>query len=266
MFSSSLLSELLVMKGFAYRNWIIIRRNVFTIFEIIFWPLFGLIAVGLLGSFLRLSGEEISFILIGAICFSCLHVCQIDVAYVLLFDLWGKSIKHTFLSPIKSYHFIAGSLLVGILRSILVFLLLVLFGAYAFGFDLLSPGIFPLLHFLIGIFMNAALIGILVCVLLLTFGYRAEVAAWSLTGIIMLVCGFYYPASILPEPFFILSRAIPVTYFLEYFRSFYLPPSFPPSLTLGYSLSLLYLLAGFLLLKFTIHRARKTGLLLRLSE
>src|SRR5512136_90622 len=75
--------------------------------------------------------------------------------------------------------------------------------------------------FLLGLFLNAALIGISVCILVLLFGYKAEVAAWSITSLMALICGIYYPISILPSPLPEIAQAIPLTYFLEYFRTFY---------------------------------------------
>jgi ABC-2 type transport system permease protein len=47
------------------------------------------------------------------------------------------------------------------------------------------------------------------------------VAAWTITGIMMFVCGIYYPVSVLPEGMQMIARVIPLTYFLEYMRSFY---------------------------------------------
>jgi hypothetical protein len=52
-------------------------------------------------------------------------------------------------------------------------------------------------------------------------GNRAEVAAWSLVSLMLLVCGIYYPVSILPQWGTAIAALIPLTYFLEYFRHFY---------------------------------------------
>lgn len=253
--------------GFAYRNWIIFIRSVFTLFEIIFWPLFSLVAVGLMGNFVNLKPEHLSFIIIGALSFSVINVCQLDIAFSLLFDLWGKSMKHTFLAPIRSYHFIMGASLIGVMRGILVWLIISVLSFYLFKFNILSAGLFANGHFLLGIFLNSVYIGILVCILLLTFGYRAEVAAWSITGFIILVCGFYYPANILPEKLYLISRFIPLSYFLEYFRSFFgFPVNRNLCLSFGYLLSLFYILLNFILLELSIKRAKRTGLIMRMSE
>ena len=86
------------LEGMAYKNWIISRRNIFTVFELFFWPMISLLSIGLLTRFLAVEGSMVSFLLVGAIALTILQVAQIDVAYVLLFDMWSKSIKNTFIT------------------------------------------------------------------------------------------------------------------------------------------------------------------------
>lgn len=253
--------------AFVFKNWIMTRRNVFSLFEILFWPVVGFFSIGLLTIFLGLDVNKSGFILIGIISMSVIQVCQIDVAEALLYDLWAKSMKHTFIAPIHPFQLVLGSWLIGVIRSFIVFLLLSLFSFYAFGFDFLRPGLLPLGLFLLGLFLTAASVGITVCVLVLLFGYKAEVAAWSLSSLMALVCGIYYPVSILPFPLPEIARAIPLTYFLEYFRSFYgFNGGFQNVSGWGFGLIGLYLIVEAILFKAVLHRARKTGVFLKLSE
>jgi ABC-2 type transport system permease protein len=248
----------------AYKNWIISRRNVFTLFELFFWPIMGLLTIGLLTRFLNVGQEMVSFLLVGAIALTILQTSQMDVAYVLLFDMWSKSIKNTFIAPIKSYHLVFGALLFGMIRGTFVFTILVIVSNRLFGFNFLAGGFIPVLVFLAGVFCMAAVIGITVCISILIFGQKADVAAWSLSGMILLVSGIYYPVEVLPAALQALSRAIPLTYFLEYYRSVYIPG--PHNLVFGALLAALYLGIGLVLLDRSIERARRTGIMLRLSE
>jgi ABC-2 type transport system permease protein len=239
---------------------------VFSLFEILFWPVVGFFSVGLLTNFLQLNADMVGFILIGVISMSVIQVCQIDVAYVLLYDLWSKSLKHTFIAPIHPFQLISGSWLIGVIRSFVVFLLLIFLSTLAFGFNFFNPGLGALFLFLLGLFLMAALIGISVCILVLLFGYKAEVAAWSITSLMALICGIYYPISILPSPLPEIARGIPLTYFLEYFRSFYGFHDGGNLLGWGFGQIGLYLVIEAVLLKIVLHRARKTGILIKLSE
>ncbi len=248
----------------AYKNWIISKRNVFTVFELIFWPLISLLSIGLMTRFLGVGGETVAFLLVGAIGLTILQICQIDVAYVLLFDMWSKSIKNTFVSPIRGYHLVLGALLFGILRGTFAFTILVIISRILFGFDFLAGGALMVLVFLAGVFSVAALIGMIVCISILLFGQKADVAAWSLSGVIMLISGIYYPVNVLPEELQQLARAVPLTYFLEYYRSAY---GFGGhDVITGWVLVVVYMLTGLIVLEKAIEMARKTGILLRLSE
>ena len=248
----------------AYKNWIISRRNIFTVFELFFWPMISLLSIGLLTRFLKVDESMVSFLLVGSIALTVLQVAQMDVAYVLLFDMWSKSIKNTFIAPVHSYHLIFGALLFGIARGSIVFGILIVVSRYLFGFDFQRGGLLTVLIFLAGVFATAAVIGITVCISILTFGQKADVAAWSLSGLILLVSGIYYPVNVLPPVLQMFARAVPLTYFLEYYRSIFIPG--PHHLATGIFLAVFYLLLGLVLFDRAIDRARRTGILLRLSE
>jgi ABC-2 type transport system permease protein len=253
--------------AFVFKNWIMTKRNAFTIFEILFWPVVGFLSVGLLAEFAALQAQMKAFILVGVISMSALQVCQLDVAYVLLYDVWSKAVKHEFIAPVGIRHMLLGSMMVGIVRGGVVYFLLMGVSYFIFDFDFMIPGTVPMLIFLAGLFLSAAIVGMLVCILVLVFGNRAEVAAWSLVSLLFLVCGVYYPVSILPQWVAALAELVPLTYFLEFFRSFYgFQPTFSHILIKGYALAVVLLLIEVFFMKAALHRAKRKGLLLKLSE
>jgi ABC-2 type transport system permease protein len=158
-------------------------------------------------------------------------------------------------------------LIVGIIRGGTVFVLLVAASYLLFGFDFTLPGALPVAIFVLGLFLSAAMVGVFVCILILVFGNRAEVAAWSLVSLMLLLCGVYYPVSVLPAWVRGLAEIIPLTYFLEYFRLFYgFPPIFSHVLAKGYGMVIVYLVIEVFAMKVALQRAKRTGLLLKLSE
>lgn len=251
--------------AFAYRNWIFAKRNFFAFTEIVFWPFVSLVGIGLMSNFLDLKGDVTNFVLTGAIAGGVLQVTQLDVSYGLLYDIWSKSIKHTFLAPVRPYHYVLGSWLIGMIRGSVVFILLAIFSYLAFGFAL--PSIAMTLIFVSGIYLNALVIGMMVCVLVLLYGQRVEVTAWSLATLAMLVSGIYYPVTYLPVFVRVISQFIPLTFFLEHLRSGYgFTPVFSYPLLKGYGLLAAYIFIFLWLLQYAFGRARKTGMILRLSE
>ena len=249
------------------RNAIMASRNVFFFFELLFWPVVGVVSIGFMTRFLELSPAQTSFVLIGTIALSVVNVCQLEVAYAVLMDVWSKSIKHQFLAPIGIRHLTVGSWLVGMVRGLLVFTLVTALGGWAFGFRVLQPGIGPVAMFLFGCFVSAWIVGVFVCALITLFGNRAEAFAWASVNLVLMLAGIYYPVSVLPDPARAIAAAIPLTYFLDAYRSYFgFATEFASPITTGLVLSALYAVLAHGAFFAAIERARRTGLLLKMSE
>ncbi|MBM3220326.1 MAG: ABC transporter permease [Candidatus Rokubacteria bacterium] len=260
-------AELVAISAFARRNLQMASRNVFLVFELLFWPVVGVVGIGLMARFLQLSPEATSFILIGQIAFSTVSICQLDVAYAVLYDVWSKSVKHQFLAPIGVRHLTAGAWLVGILRALVVFTLLAALGWWAFGFDALHAGVVPLAVFLMGCCLTAWSVSVIVCTLIMLFGAKAETAAWASVNFVLTLAGIYYSVAVLPTPVAALAAAIPLTYFLDAYRAYHgFPPEFARPILVGSVLAVLYVVLSHWAFVAAVRSARRSGLLLKLSE
>lgn len=260
-------AEGLAVWAVVVRNAIMASRNVFFFFELLFWPVVGVVSIGFMTRFLELSPAQTSFVLIGTIALSVVNVCQLEVAYAVLMDVWSKSIKHQFLAPIGIRHLTVGSWLVGMVRGLLVFTLVTALGGWAFGFRVLQPGIGPVAMFLFGCFVSAWIVGVFVCALITLFGNRAEAFAWASVNLVLMLAGIYYPVSVLPDPARAIAAAIPLTYFLDAYRSYFgFATEFASPITTGLVLSALYAVLAHGAFFAAIERARRTGLLLKMSE
>jgi ABC-2 type transport system permease protein len=259
--------ELVAVWAFALRNFQMATRNVFLLFELLFWPVVGVLTIGLMTRFLTLSPAETSFVLIGQMAFSIVGTCQLDVAYAVLYDFWSKSMKHQFLAPIGIRHLTTGSWAVGVLRGTLVFLLTAGLAWKAFRFNVFAGGVGPVVVLLVGCFLTAWVVGVFVCVLIMLFGGRAETSAWASINLVLALAGIYYPVSVLPEPAAMLAKAIPLTYFLDAYRShFGFRPEHPHPIVTGLALAVGYVAVSHWTFGAALRRARRTGLLLKVSE
>jgi len=260
-------AEAVAVWAVALRNALMASRNVFFFFELLFWPIVGVVSIGLMTRFLSLTSGQTSFILIGTIALSVVQVCQLEVAYAVLLDVWSKSVKHQFLAPIGIRHLTVGSWLVGIVRGLFIFVLLAALGRWAFGFNVMAPGAPALAAFLLGCFLNAWVVGVAVCALITRFGNRAEAFAWASVNLVLVFAGIYYPVSVLPRPMATLAAGIPLTYFLEAYRArFGFPTEFAAPLARGLALSALYAALAHGAFLASVRHARRTGLLLKMSE
>jgi ABC-2 type transport system permease protein len=240
---------------------------VFFFFELLFWPIVGVLSIGLMSRFLELTPAQASFVLIGTIALSIVNVCQLEVAYAVLLDVWSKSLKHQFLAPIGIRHLTLGSWVIGMIRGLLVFGLLAVLGRWAFGFNVGQPGWIALATFLLGCFLTAWVVGVAVCALITLFGNRAEAFAWASVNMVLVLAGIYYPISVLPDVIAAIAKAIPLTYFLDAYRAYYgFESEFAAPIATGFALSALYAALAHWAFLAAIQRARRTGLLLKMSE
>jgi ABC-2 type transport system permease protein len=106
-----------------------------------------------------------------------------------------------------------------------------------------------------------------VCALITLFGNRAEAFAWASVNLVLVLAGIYYPVSVLPDSIATVARAVPLTYFLDAYRAhFGFESEFQAPITTGLALSALYAALAHWAFLAAIRRARRTGLLLKMSE
>ncbi|HBD07086.1 MAG TPA: ABC transporter permease [Syntrophobacteraceae bacterium] len=267
MYLSRLQANLTQTSAYFYKIWLITRKRTFHIFEILFWPAIGLVSVGLLTRFLTLQSNLVAFVLIGVIALSVVQIGQLDISYVMLYSVWNKSLKQELAAPAGVLHLIVGGGALGFIHSLVVFCLLSAFSHWAFGFQFLQPGLGPLIAFYIGLLLNAAVIGIVVCALAFRYGGRAHVGASSIVSILTLLSGIYYPVDVLPQPLKALSACLPLTYFLQYIRSFFgFEVASGSPLLVGYGLVIAYLMIVLAGLLRAVSHSKQTGVLLKMSE
>lgn len=251
--------------AFTYRNYLFARKNFFTFAEILFWPVIQILSIGIMASFLELKPDYLFFLLTGAIISGVLQVTQLDVAYGFLYDVWSKSLKQTFIAPVRNHDFLIGSWIFGMFRGTLSFTVLYLISRFSFHFQL--PALPVVLVSLLGIYLNAFVLGMTVLFFIFLYGQRIDIIAWIVSILSMLLCGIYYPVTYLPSFLFKISSWLPLTYFLEYFRSGYgFELTFTHPLLKGFLLSFFYILLLFGMVNWSAYRARKSGMILKLSE
>jgi len=258
-------AELIAVWAFATRSLLMASRNVFFFFELLFFPVVGVLSIGLMARFLALDRAQTSFVLIGTIAFSAVQVCQLEVAYAVLYDVWSKSMKHQFLAPIGVRHLTTGSWVVGVGRGVVMFVLLAGLARWAFDFDVMAPG-WSIATLLLGCFLTAWIVGVGVCSLVLLFGGRAEASAWASANLVLMFAGIYYPISVLPGPVAAIASAVPLTYFLDAYRVHYgFTSEFAHPVATGLALSVVYLALSHWSLVAAVQHARRSGQLLKMS-
>ena len=218
-----------------------------------------------MAKFVQLGPQTLGFVMTGTLAAGVLQITQLDVGYTVLYELWSKSLKHTLLTPVGVSEGVVGTLLIGMTRGFIAFVLLASAAAWGFGFHL--PGLMTTALFLSGLFACAFILGILVNILILSFGQKVEITAWMFAQLFMILCGIYYPVDTLPKFFQYLALMVPITHFLEFFRQSYgFKAHTAHPLFTGFALTFLYIILSLRFLGHAYTRARKKGIIIRLSE
>lgn len=252
-------------RAFTMRSAIFSRRNLFVMTDVFFWPMISLVSIGLMAKFVQLGPQTLGFVMTGTLAAGVLQITQLDVGYTVLYELWSKSLKHTLLTPVGVSEGVMGTLVIGMTRGFIAFVILTTAAIGGFGFHL--PGMLTTALFLLGLFACAFILGILVNILILSFGQKVEITAWMFAQLFMILCGMYYPVDMLPQFFQYLALMVPITHFLEFFRQSYgFKAHTPYPLLTGFALTFLYIILSLRFLGHAYTRARKKGIIIRLSE
>ena len=103
----ALQDEIVKIRAFIFKNWIMSKRSLFAFFEIAFCLLTSFLSVAILFEFANLTDNEKGERIYAywCDCYGAIQVCPLDITYVLLYDIWGKFIKHDFIILTGIRHF-----------------------------------------------------------------------------------------------------------------------------------------------------------------
>ena len=246
------------------KYWYISINRFDRLFDVFYWPLLDLVIWGFASAYIQDISEYnlLSMFLGGIILWVFLWRASQDIAVYVLEDFWSKNLYHLFSSPVTLTEHVTSIILVGFLRSLVTFAFLTFFAALLYQFNFFTlPFIFigaaVFLLLLFGWFM-----GFLVVSLILRYGQRIQVLAWSITWVIQPFSCVFYPLSALPAWAKPIASVLPTPHIFENLRSLLFQGVINWS-SLGYSfcVELVLLFLGGWFLKKSFEHARYSGLL-----
>ena len=129
-------------------------------------------------------------------------------------EVWSRNLGHLFASPLRLRDYISGGIFLGTLRCLIAVIPAFILAYYLFGFSILSLG-WTLPLYVALLCFNAWWIALLILSLLLRFGLAAEWMGWMCIWLLVPFMAPYYPVTILPHAFQVISWALPGTYVFE---------------------------------------------------
>jgi len=191
---------------------------------------------------------------------------QLGVSLTFIEELYSRNLANLFVSPLRLHEFIAGQLVMSVLRT-----LIGVGGACVFAFVLFHYSIFSfglsLVAFFTPLLMFGWAIGLAVSALILRWGLGAEELAWAAIFLFAPVSGVYYPISVLPGPLQLVAYMLPSAYVFEGMRAVLLDHVFRFDLLRNaLLLNLVYFAIGAYLFRAALAYARGRGMLLQMGE
>ena len=133
-----------------------------------------------------------------AILWNLFFRCSQDVSVSFLDDVWARSLVTVFASPLKVWEFAAAIMLLGLVKLGLTLLVMAAAAWFFYAFDLFTYG-FALVPFIANLVMLGWTVGLISLALILRFGGRWGILAWSLPVLLMPFASVFYPESVLPR-------------------------------------------------------------------
>lgn len=255
------------VKGVVLRHLIYWVRSLNRLTDIFWWPLLTLLVWGLYTVYTRDRVPGITlFLLSGLVLWTIIQRAQYEISLSLMDDIWSENLLNIFATPLRFREFLLGLLLTSLVKLSVVVALMGTAAYFLYHYNLFIFG-FHLLPFLVVLIIFGWTIGILVNSLIIRFGRDSEALAWTAVYLVQPLSCVFYPLSILPPFWQRWALLLPSTYIFEGMRSVVFSQTLPSFYFLmALFLSLLYFALSLFVFRYTLTKAKETGLLARLME
>jgi ABC-2 type transport system permease protein len=204
------------------RYLLLIRRDYSRVVDLVYWPLLDIAVWGLFTFYIWRAQLEVpnalAMLLGGAILWNVFLRAAQDVSVSFLDDVWARSVVTTFASPLTFGEYGASVMVVGLVKVVLSLGVMSLAAWALYAFDLFVLG-WALVPFAANLVMFGWTLGMVALAIIVRFGGRWQILAWSLPFAAMPVSCVFYPQAVLPPWLRAIASALPSTHVFEGMRA-----------------------------------------------
>lgn len=196
------------------------RRSLERIWDSFWWPTFNLFTWGLVTIFLKYQGTGSIFadiFLGGVVMWMIVNQSQEEMGLVFLQEVWDRNLLNLLSSPLSIWEFTVASIIIGLMKLAVSVLWLLFLAFWLFHFNILVYGLL-LVPYAISLLLTGWALGFVINGLILRYGFRVQVFAWSISLLLQPFSAVFFPISILPGWMQIVARGIPTSYIFEGMR------------------------------------------------
>lgn len=248
------------------RHLYLFKHSFDKVFDILYWPTVDLILWGITSLFIK-SFNPASFstfvaaIISGLIFWQIVTRGQLELSVDILEELWNKNLIHLFASPLKFSEWIFSFIFLGILKLAVSLTFVSLLAFLFYKVSIFSLGLY-FIPFMGLLMMSGWWIGLIIGSIILRYGSRVQVFAWSFGGIISPFSAIFYPVSILPAWAQKISWFLPTSHIFEGMRSvIYKGTLDARELLISFVLNIIFLTIAILILRRNFRKVLEKGLI-----
>ncbi|SDH06089.1 ABC transporter permease [Roseospirillum parvum] len=252
------------------RHIYVLRGSPPRILEMAYWPTVQMILWGFISKFFVGHSEWVAqaagVLIAGVLLWDVLFRANIGQAVGFMEEMWSRNLGHLFVSPLRPYEFLVGTMTMSLVRTTVGVLPAALLAIPFYDFNVFGLG-WPLATFFASLMMFGWAIGVFISGILLRFGLGAESLAWAFVFAFGPISGIYYPISVLPEWLQAIALAAPPAHVFEGMRAVLFEGRVDTHhMAAAFGLNLLYLGAAAAFFLAMVTSARRRGQLLDLGE
>lgn len=206
--------------AFVERNFFLVRRYWGWEIAFLIYGITSSLSVMYIGKAQGAGGEQLVLYLgIGTVVWAYLRSVFGTISEMIVWERWEGTIEYTMMAPISRLTHMLGvsvfAIVYGILRTALLLGALALF----FRIDLSRANPWGALLIILVGSLSFVGVGIMAAVLPLLFTERGEEMTFTISALLLVVSGVYYPVTVLPGWMQAAARVSPATYVLEGMRA-----------------------------------------------
>jgi ABC-2 type transport system permease protein len=205
------------------------------------------------------------FVMLGIVLWNIIWDGEYTISVGALWEVWSRSFSNMFITPLTLEEFLVGQMISSIIKSTITVAISSVIAYQFFHFSILSLGILFLLY-CAELLVFSWGIGMLVLSLIFRFGTMVQSLSWAIIFLLQPFGGVFYPVTVLPEQIRWLAYSVPTTYLFESMRQ-QIVTGKPNGayLVVGSVLTLVYFLAGYVILQLQYRLAKENGSFARME-
>lgn len=245
--------------------WFDVKRDMFRLFDVFWWPAFDLFIWGLLSTYLtKTSGGSVNFVLLflaGMIFWSFFDRASRDISRSMMEEIWNRNLPNIFSTPLTLTEYIVGVLVIATIKLIIGGIFLLILATAFYGFQVSSIGWFFLLA-MAGLMVFGWSVSFVIQAMVLRYGHTIEVFIWAVAIFLQPFSCVFYPVTALPGWAQIVARLLPPMYLFEAMRAIIAgSPVRTGDIIVSFALNAIYLILSIAFFYRTFRQAKVNGLL-----